>query len=275
LRAGAGDRIGAWRLGLFVWCSCAVAAGLRAHHVPSVMDEATWLIGIAGWSVLWGLFGWLAYIGSEPYVRRWWPRTLVSWARLLEGRGRDPLVGRHLLAGAAVGVLSAALLLLQLEISGQRPVPVLRLQALESLSSPAAFGSLFVFGLAILLNALIGMAFLVIFRVIVRRTVIAAALLVLLFVPLFAADLSPIDVAFSTVIALTGLTVLLRIGLLAQVAAQMVMHALTWMPLTLDGDAWYFGWSLLVLIAVAAAATYGFFAALGGRPAFGSLDKAW
>jgi hypothetical protein len=275
LRGGAGDRKGAWRLSLFVCGSCAVAAGLRAHHVPSLIDEAAWLLGIAGWSMLWGLFSWLAYISSEPYVRRWWPQTLVSWARLLEGRVRDPLVGRHVLVGAAVGLLSAALLLLQLEISGRRPVPVLRLQALESLASPAAFGSLFVFGLAIgLLNALIGMAFLVIFRLIVRRTSIAAALLVMFFVPLFAAALSPVDVAFGTIFALTGFIVLLRIGLLAHVAAQMVMHSLTWMPLTLDGDAWYFGWSLIVLLAVAASAIYGFLAALGGQPAFGSLEKA-
>jgi hypothetical protein len=108
---------------------------------------------------------------------------------------------------------------------------------------------------------------------IVRRTSIAAALLVMFFVPLFAAALSPVDVAFGTIFALTGFIVLLRIGLLAHVAAQMVMHSLTWMPLTLDGDAWYFGWSLIVLLAVAASAIYGFLAALGGQPAFGSLEK--
>ena len=139
-----------------------MAAGLRAHHVPSVVDEAAWLLGIAGWSMLWGLFSWLAYISAEPYVRRWWPQTLVSWARLLEGRGRDPLVGRDVLVGVAIGVLSAALLLLQLKISGQHPLRALRLHALESLASPATFGSLFVFGLFIgLLIALIGIALLV------------------------------------------------------------------------------------------------------------------
>jgi hypothetical protein len=52
------------------------------------------------------------------------------------------------------------------------------------------------------------------------------------------------------------------------------MHSLTWMPLTLDADAWYFGWSLLVLLAIAAFAGYGFVTALGGQPAFGSLEKA-
>ena len=92
------------------------------------------------------------------------------------------------------------------------------------------------------------------------------------FVPLFAAALSPVDIVFGAIFALLGLTVLLRIGLLAQVAAQMVMHSLTWMPLTLDGDAWYFGWSLIVLLAVAAFAAYGFLVALGGQPAFGVME---
>jgi len=34
---------------------------------------------------------WLFYIALEPYVRRLWPKTLVSWHRLLAGRfrGRD------------------------------------------------------------------------------------------------------------------------------------------------------------------------------------------
>ena len=41
-------------------------------------------------------------------------------------------------------------------------------------------------------------------------------------------------------------------------------------PLTLDTNAWYFGHSLVVLLVVAALATYGFLVSLGGRPAFGT-----
>ena len=123
-------------------------------------------------------------------------------------------------------------------------------------------------------TALIGMALLVIVRLLVRRTSIAATLMVMFAVPLFAAALSPVDVAFGIVFTVLGLIVLLRIGLLAHVAALMVMHSLTWLPLTLDGDAWYFGRSLVVLLAVAAFAGYGFLTALGGQPAFGSMEKA-
>ena len=43
---------------------------------------------------------WILYIAIEPYLRRLWPRTMISWARALEGRWRDPLVGRDALLGA-------------------------------------------------------------------------------------------------------------------------------------------------------------------------------
>jgi hypothetical protein len=275
LRAGEGDRKGAWRLGAFFCCSLAVAAALRAHHVPALVDETTWLLAIAGWSLLWGLFGWLAYIGFEPYVRRWWPHALVSWARLLAGRGRDPLVGRHLLVGAALGILWAALRLLQLEMSRDLPPAILRLPALQSLASPAASAGTFIIALLSGLSiSLIGMAFIVGLRLLVRRTWIAAAVLAAFTVPLFAAALAPIDIGFGIVYIVLGLAVLLRIGLLAHVAMTMVTYSLTWMPLTLDGDAWYFSRSLVVLVAIAAFAAHGFFAALGGRPAFGVFDKA-
>ena len=39
----------------------------------------------------------------EPFARRTWPKLLISWQRLLNGRFRDPLVGRDVLLGGLVG----------------------------------------------------------------------------------------------------------------------------------------------------------------------------
>ena len=47
---------------------------------------------------------WVFYVAVEPYVRRLWPGTLVAWSRALEGRLRDPMVGRHILFGAIGGL---------------------------------------------------------------------------------------------------------------------------------------------------------------------------
>ena len=52
---------------------------------------------------------WVNYIAIEPFVRRLWPELLVSWSRLLEGRLRDPRVGRDLLVGTVIGVFTVVL----------------------------------------------------------------------------------------------------------------------------------------------------------------------
>jgi len=47
---------------------------------------------------------WTLYIAVEPFVRRHWPQVLVSLTNVLTGRARDPVVGRDVLIGAALGV---------------------------------------------------------------------------------------------------------------------------------------------------------------------------
>src|SRR5260370_25419213 len=63
------------------------------------------LISAAVADALWtGAQLWLAYIALEPVVRRLWPRTLISWTRVLAGRWKDPLVARDVLIGLLVGL---------------------------------------------------------------------------------------------------------------------------------------------------------------------------
>jgi serine/threonine protein kinase len=272
LRAGEGDRNGAWRLGLFVGCGGVVVGALRSHYVPSVVDELSWLLSVTGWSVMWGGFSWLAYISFEPYGRRWWPHTLVSWTRLLAGRVLDPLVGHHVLVGSAVGVLCAALTFLDLQVSG-RSAPLLLQLALGALGSSRGFVGLVVFAtLNAVTTSLCGLALLVFFRLILRSTWAASAALIVLVVPIFATGTSPYNIAVSVLMTVLGLVTLFRVGLVAHVAMLAVMGLMTWFPLTLDRDAWYFGQSLIILFMLGAMASYGFLAALGGRPAFGTME---
>ena len=53
-------------------------------------------------TVFYGVLFWAIYMALEPFVRRHWPQTLVSWTTLLSGRVRDPIVGRDVLIGAAI-----------------------------------------------------------------------------------------------------------------------------------------------------------------------------
>ena len=45
---------------------------------------------------------WTVYLALEPFVRRYWPQTLISWTRILSGRMQDGAVGRDVLVGSAV-----------------------------------------------------------------------------------------------------------------------------------------------------------------------------
>jgi hypothetical protein len=51
---------------------------------------------------------WLLYVAIEPYVRRHWPDSLISWTRLQAGRFRDPVVASHILVGLGAGSAIAA-----------------------------------------------------------------------------------------------------------------------------------------------------------------------
>jgi hypothetical protein len=112
LRMGKGDRRGAVRFGLFALGLILLSNLLLAHHavifrsgVLNLGYEFSMIVVKLGTAVLYGAYIALAYIALEPYVRRHWPDALISWARLVGGRLGDPLVGRDMLLGGAVGVL--------------------------------------------------------------------------------------------------------------------------------------------------------------------------
>jgi hypothetical protein len=104
LRSGRGDRRGAVRLGAFV-----TAMYWLGGWVLFVPQAASYGESIAnsffsehlGHALVHGAAMTVFYLALEPYARRLWPRMLVGWSRLLQGRLTDPLVGRELLRGGA------------------------------------------------------------------------------------------------------------------------------------------------------------------------------
>jgi predicted Ser/Thr protein kinase len=274
VRAGQGDRKGASRVAVFIFSGGVLSAVFRAHHVPSFVDEIGWLLSITGWAVVWSAFAWFAYISFEPYARRWWPMTVISWTPLLAGRWRDPLVGRDVLIGMFAGLMAAAFHLVVLVISSRDAPPSFRAAVLEALGSSAVFGNVL---MVEVLNgvqlSLAAMAGLVLLRLLLRRTWIALAGGMAFAIPLFAPSASAPDVVVTAILASAGMLVLLRVGLVANVAMTTVSGLVTSLPLTLDADAWYFGRSLFVILLIGALALYGFVISLGGRPVFGEMRK--
>jgi hypothetical protein len=102
IRAGRSDRVGAFRIGVAVFLLASVAAALAQHRFPSLRSLLFQGEGF-GEPAFVALEYWCFYIALEPYARRIYPHALVSWSRLLRGAVHDPLVGRHMLIGLALG----------------------------------------------------------------------------------------------------------------------------------------------------------------------------
>src|SRR5262245_56621239 len=82
------------------------------HHVASIWEMYLFAMGAAR-AVFTAAVLATFYLALEPYVRRTWPSTIVSWSRLVAGNIRDPLVARDVLLGCAAGGVLSALLFVQ------------------------------------------------------------------------------------------------------------------------------------------------------------------
>ena len=105
-RRGRGDRKGAFRLALVMF---ALEIGLflcRSHFGSFGESLFLSIIAVSTAMFIAGVM-WMLYLAIEPWVRRHWPKTIISWSRLLSGQVRDPLVGRDILFGLLLGVVWA------------------------------------------------------------------------------------------------------------------------------------------------------------------------
>ena len=84
LRLGRGDTRGAIRLGLFVLCMCLGSWLIGGTHVAGAGEVDLFLMAVMR-SVFGAVTLALTYISFEPFVRRHWPQTIISWSRVLAG----------------------------------------------------------------------------------------------------------------------------------------------------------------------------------------------
>jgi serine/threonine-protein kinase len=278
LKQGRGDTAGAFKVAgafvvvhLFVWL-------VWAHHVATLEDEWSIFFLDTGFTLMWATVLWLLYIALEPFVRRRWPETLISWTRILSGRFRDPRVGRDILVGifAATACLTVASVVKLESWLGYPPsIPTAGgIEALQGLRFPLGF----------LLDAPIhsiigGMALVFIFlllRILLRRQYLAAAaFVVLLSLPgTVQSDYPLLNLPLNLIFGSVMVFLLLRFGLLAGIAA-LTLLAYSDMVTTTQFSSWSSTPTLLALIAVLSWSLYGFVVSLGGRPMFGSglLDE--
>jgi hypothetical protein len=265
-RSGRGDRDGAIRLAAFVFVLRLITWLLQSTHVPEFGTEVTRLcIGVIR-SLGEAALLWLFYIALEPTARRQWPHMLISWARVLVLRFRDPVVGRHALMGVGVGIYWALLFVVDrwsIELVGGTPRP--------ELTGDESFGQLLGgrFALAAMFDILYGaihrgllfLMLLAALRAVTRRPLLSAAMAVLILAPMFTPYGAHQATAWFT-IGLGGVAVgvwlMIRFGLVALTVALLTSSMLNRFPITLDLRLWYADLTLLVVAVVLAIAVYGF-----------------
>jgi hypothetical protein len=274
LRLGRGDRCGASRLAAFALATWTVAWFFGAHHVPN-FDELGLFVEFLFCGLGYTCLIWVLYIALEPYVRRRWPATLVSWSRLLAGGLRDPLVGRDVLAGSLLAAFSVALTrlgwLVTLWLGHAPPQPDSGPQW-QFLGARAIISDISLSLGPVLLAPLAILFVLFLLRAVLRREWAAAIAFVLLFTVLFSASsqFDPVITLTSLVFWVLAAFLVIRFGLLAFAVQGFFDNLLEQYPLTTHGSAWYSGISLAAILLMAALAFYGFYTSLGGQSLFGS-----
>jgi serine/threonine-protein kinase len=265
LRRRRDDRLVARRLALAIFL---VSFLIRLLSSPQMLADGFFfflsLTLAAGAGAIVGVL----YLAIEPYGRRHWPVLLVSWVRLWRGRGRDVLVGRHLLYGVVAGTLLRLLWsLYTFALDDGRKLPVSSIEHLRS--DMATLASL----LGILINVVselfILVIVLVLLRALLRRTPAANAAFAIVVLLVYALP-GLLEGSWSLALA-TGATalafavILFRFGILALWIAR-VVYVLLGMGLVPDPADWRFHATLLIGVFVLGTGTWGFWAAVGGRP---------
>jgi serine/threonine-protein kinase len=276
IRLGRSDRRGAFRIGLYLFVVRMLVYVFMQNGSAGTVTYDGFLSNFS-FSLYRFVLVWICYVAIEPYLRRLWPHTLISWARLLEGRFKDPLVGRDclfgILAASGVWLVLSGWPLVSLwrgipQPAGQLSLDPMVLKTLVSL--PFALSSMLFTHASFLLNSGFSMiVVLVLLRLLTRRSWIAAALWVPIIVMLIGAPDQ--DVVLFVLLASATLAVFFRLGVLPLMILIGLSGFQVPVPGTLELSAWYAGPTWVFLAVFFAVAIYGFTVSLGGRRAFGKI----
>jgi len=266
-RQGRGDRAGALRLAAVMFLLDMGLWLCRCHF--TTINDTFRLFGIAASTALFtaGLT-WTLYLAVEPWVRRHWPRTIISWSRLLSGQGRDPLVGRDILFGVTLGVVW--ILIFQL-----RYIPMMRMGAAPALfSTDALMGGRTALGAWLhqwpqsIQTTLVFFFLLFGLKVLLRKEWIAAIVLVVIFaVPRgLSSTFMAVEIPAQILVYAIAVLIVLRFRFVPLACAVFTINLMANVPFSADFSAWYMTTSTLALLSVVALAGWGFYHSLGGEP---------
>jgi hypothetical protein len=278
-RNGRADRRGASRLVLYMIVSGFVVWLVGGHHVASAGSELESLVFAAAiYTLLAAVMG-IIYLALEPYVRRFWPDSLLGWSRLVAGHVRDPRVGRDVLTGAVFGIALDFVALGKARIPPQFGYPALYPVygfAIDLLAGPGRLVAGWIgAAMGALEGALMTILVFVVFRLLLRRAWLTITAGVLLMALVSANQMGGAGTSLIWLFPLVRgalLTfVVVRFGLLTLAVALYFSSVVTAVPLRLDLSHWAAmpsTWTLGLLIALT---LFGFYASRAGQPLFGQV----
>jgi serine/threonine protein kinase len=263
------DTRGALRLGGFVFAVSTIEHLFAMYHMADLNEVS--IFGAAMSEALFmGAVTWLLYLAVEPFVRRRWPQTIVSWSRVLAGKLRDPLVGGDVLIGVAFGLFWTLLfqaVFLARQRLGELPNP----NGIDVLSASRYLASGFLGQIAGAVISAFQSFFLLFFlRVVLRKSWLAAIAFVLILSVLSNGSSDHFWWYFGLRVIVNAIfaVLLLRYGIVPLMFGVLTANCLLNAPLTLDFSSWYIGSSLFAMAVILAIAIYGFRCAAGGKPLF-------
>jgi serine/threonine-protein kinase len=179
--------------------------------------------------------GWVAYIATEPYVRRHWPDSLISWSRLCSGKIRNPLVASHVLAGLLIAAIWGMVVSPTLDMAaGYGNLPGVAVLAAEAVEYLGGFGELISYwsyhAWGSLLEGVVLLVAIVLLRLAIRKMWAADLAAAVVLAVLIA---GPRPQAAVLLPAWLGFMWLLRrFGLLSFLVAYMIQRTLGFSPLS-------------------------------------------
>ena len=273
-RSGRVDWKGAMRLSVIVYCAVAITHIFSAESVAHIVQNPGRILRMLLSAASLPLIVFALYTAIEPLVRRLWPQTLIAWTRVLAGDVFDPLVGRELVFGCALGGMSALALRGFMWFANEGISHTSALQAV--LGGRQTLGILAGYLVVGLVGSLVLMLVLLVLRLILKRGWLALIAFVglpalLLFIQLLASpesvdgEKSVIGVALMILLASGIVLGLTRLGLLATMAAMFCYGVMLSVPISLDTSSWFWEHSsLLALIAVVSLSIFGFMTSYWG-----------
>jgi hypothetical protein len=272
--SGRGDSAGALRGAIAIFLSSLVWLLLSSHRFSDAFWVFNWIQLVFGRSAVLALQWWVFYMAVEPYIRRTYPETLISWNRLIAGQLRNALVGRDVLLGVGFGAMTAIPSLLMYALPGwfpiKRPSVLFSPDILRETSvylgmfALQATAALYV-GLTLLASVFLAWK---LFRN-KAAALVAAGILwtVISWHPGSTWGESPPVVLG----ALLLMACLVRVGLLGLVVALYTYFSLLLGCLTTDFSRWYAPRSATTLLVVFTIAAYGFWTSTSGRKRLGTI----